>query len=521
MNINLCQNLVNHEKIIFQSFSYYIDILRFKMHEKDLEEIYNSYIDFQNDFKEILNKKQKTSDFLSDEIFETFKDVSYKIQDFYKIVLEKKEKYKEDYLIIHTCERLIAKTQKFNNLNQFVIQILKQADESSDDEVNKSVLSAKILLIDPNNFSNDFISMHLTHYGHNILQAFSDIEAKNYLKTEKFDLILLDSSFLINDDYKLFDLAMNKENNALKQSVIILSHHYNQDLRSEVLERGAEDCLSKEQILELKIKIHNILEKNRYVKTQEKNYYNIAKKYKEFEQEKNQSEEFIQNRLSKMMNNKDLSTHWVFQPFHQLGGDFLKTEYLDKENIMIYVLDASGHNTRSSLLASTGSYLLSTKSPLKEQLKSPKKTLNILNEMFEDENNVDCFLTAWYGVYNTTTKILSYSCAGSPPAVLMRENNSIPLELGKDTPVLGLSKYTEFQEYKIELQAKDHIYIFSDGVYEITTEDNTILTYDDLIKDLIKCEISQFNGKELLDKAKSIGSQALTDDYTLLELIIN
>lgn len=72
----------------------------------------------------------------------------------------------------------------------------------------------------------------------------------------------------------------------------------------------------------------------------------------------------------------------------------------------------------AALLSITIANVIRSQALVNTDFGDPAHVLNTLNEMFPMEKHNDMYFTIWYGVYNKEKRLLKYSSAGHPPALL-------------------------------------------------------------------------------------------------------
>ncbi|MDF2588471.1 MAG: response regulator [Anaerocolumna sp.] len=117
---------------------------------------------------------------------------------------------------------------------------------------------AHILVVDDEESISNLIVMNLSMVGHTSNQAFNGLEALNIIKTEHFDLCLLDIMLPGKDGYALLDDFKN-----VGIPVIFLTAKDSLTDRVKGLNLGAEDYIVKPfETLELLARIEVILRRN-------------------------------------------------------------------------------------------------------------------------------------------------------------------------------------------------------------------------------------------------------------------
>ncbi len=114
-----------------------------------------------------------------------------------------------------------------------------------------------------------------------------------------------------------------------------------------------------------------------------------------------------------------VSIETLFVPSTQLGGDCFDYYWLDDCNLVIYLLDVSGHGVGSALLSVAVLNVLRSRSLPNTNFYQPSEVLRGLNDAFQMINHDDKYFTIWYGVYNVVDRKLVYASAGHSPCTTM------------------------------------------------------------------------------------------------------
>ncbi|NJR66928.1 MAG: PP2C family protein-serine/threonine phosphatase [Leptolyngbyaceae cyanobacterium CRU_2_3] len=214
-----------------------------------------------------------------------------------------------------------------------------------------------------------------------------------------------------------------------------------------------------------------------------------------------------------------------FVPSMQLGGDAFDYYWLDDDHLVLYLLDVAGHGIKSALLSVSVMNILRSRALSNTQFDSPKSVLTSLNQFFQMSDTGDDYFTIWYGVYNYQTGQLTYSSAGHPPALLLRTNDQeIRVQyLEADGIPIGMFPDCDFEDKMAHIQPGSHLFLFSDGVYEIHQPDGVMWGLHSLIEWLkVYQRISKNHLSSLFQEIQSVSAhQPLEDDFSIVEMRIH
>jgi phosphoserine phosphatase RsbU/P len=154
----------------------------------------------------------------------------------------------------------------------------------------------------------------------------------------------------------------------------------------------------------------------------------------------------------------------------------------------------------------------------------PGEVLTALNLAFPMEKHNHKFFTLWYGVYDRTSRTLRYANAGHPPAVLFDDTGSPPVKLGGPSLMIGVDADTHYDTHSRTLPPGSRLYVFSDGVFEVSRgsgqADGQVLGVNGLIPLLARASAAEGSRVEqVLREIQSLqGSPVFADDFSLLEM---
>lgn len=171
-----------------------------------------------------------------------------------------------------------------------------------------------------------------------------------------------------------------------------------------------------------------------------------------------------------------------YLPSQALAGDCFDYRWIDDDNLIAYLLDVSGHGIQSALLSVSIHNLLRSGSLSGTVLMKPEHVLAELNALFGMEQHADNYFTMWFGVYEASTRTLTYCSGGHPPALLFRGHQGAEvMELTTGGMPVGMFSDGEYHSATVQLEAGDTLLIYSDGAYEMPTPEGQSWTLPDLI----------------------------------------
>jgi sigma-B regulation protein RsbU (phosphoserine phosphatase) len=150
-------------------------------------------------------------------------------------------------------------------------------------------------------------------------------------------------------------------------------------------------------------------------------------------------------------------------------------QYLDESRVGLYMLDVCGHGVSAALIAVSVSQFLQSKreySALHSEISQPNAILESLNHSFPFER-FESYFTIIYAIIDFNRGILSYSCAGHPPPILLPAGETIE-DLPCKGPVIGLRKNQLFGQGSKKLRHGDKLVLYTDGIIECRNGEDAI-----------------------------------------------
>lgn len=206
----------------------------------------------------------------------------------------------------------------------------------------------------------------------------------------------------------------------------------------------------------------------------------------------------------------------VYVPCYELGGDFYDFITLGEENVGLVVADVSGKGVAASLIMAA----------VRAALRAQADNVYYLYEVVRRINVMLCrdtlpqeFVTLFYGVLDAPTRRLTYTNAGHPPPIILREGKVI--ELGSDDMVLGIDEAQIYRQHLVELQPGDTLLIYTDGLTDAMNYPQETFGRARVLEAFKRAAASGTDAEGiaqsiLWDLRKFVGISKRTDDVTMI-----
>jgi sigma-B regulation protein RsbU (phosphoserine phosphatase) len=362
--------------------------------------------------------------------------------------------------------------------------------------------------------NRDIMAVYLQGQGHTVDKAENGEKALEMLRAaggEAFDLILLDLVMPRMDGVAVLErIAADDE---LRQIPVIMISAV-EEMKSIVrcIQLGAQDYFFKpfDPTL-LRARINACLDRHAFyralLKTQELLTHELA-----------EAASYVNSLLPEPLLDGPVEARWRFIPSAQLGGDGFGYHWLDDDRLAMYLLDVSGHGVGAALLSVSVINMLRGQSLRQTDFGQPSEVMAGLNRAFPMGEQQGKFFTIWYGVYRPSSRQLEFCSAGHPPAVIASPRDGVArLRTTEGLPV-GVLTEARYECTTVALPPDGYLYLFSDGIFEIMTEEGRVWTLRDLTSVLGRVFGPARAEPERVEQAirDLTGAAVFDDDFSLL-----
>ncbi len=383
----------------------------------------------------------------------------------------------------------------------------------------------KLLVVDDIAENRDMLSRRLEKQGYTVSVAENGLKALEAVRASEFDLVLLDIMMPEMDGYQTLEKL--KSDRELKHIPVIMISALD-EIESVVrcIQIGAEDYLPKpfDPVL-LRARIGACLEKKR-ARDQEQLYYQaLLETQKQLTAELAEAATYVKSVLPAPLKG-EIGADWRFIPSTSLGGDSFGYHWLDSEHFAMYLLDVCGHGVGAALLSISVMNVLRSQSLPKTDFRNPGEVLGGLNDAFPMEKQNNMYFTIWYGVYNKSKREIVYASGGHPPAVLLSgpsADKAKVVQLRIPGMAVGSMPSVSYRSGTCKLEAFSKLYVFSDGVYEVSKTGGGMVKFDEFVQCLA---LPSSGGMPDLDRVLRYitglhGASSFEDDVSIMRLVFD
>jgi sigma-B regulation protein RsbU (phosphoserine phosphatase) len=379
----------------------------------------------------------------------------------------------------------------------------------------------RVLAVDDNRENLDVLTRRLARHGLDVKTAESGLAALNAIRSEAFDLVLLDVMMPGMDGYAV--LRDMKSNPATRDiPVIMISALDELDSVARCIEAGAEDYLPKPfNPTLLEARIGACLEKKALRDAEQGHLRKIEETQNRLDKELAEAAAYVRSILP-APTQSPFPVSWKYRPSSELAGDSFCYHWIDSEHFALYLLDVCGHGVGACLLSVAAINVLRSGSLPGVDFRNPGEVLTALNNAFPMERQNNLYFTLWYGVYHAPSRTLSFSSGGHPPALLLEPTPSGAFQsrrLSSNGMIIGVMEDTPHSTQRCVIPPGARLYVLCDGCYEIRNASGEMTDYNafeafmtgnagatDLLGDLESWAIAMR------------GESTLEDDFSIIEI---
>ncbi|NJN66136.1 MAG: PP2C family protein-serine/threonine phosphatase [Chloroflexaceae bacterium] len=374
-----------------------------------------------------------------------------------------------------------------------------------------------ILIVDDNEANRDVLSRRLKKQGHSIAVAENGRQALDMLRTQPFDLILLDVMMPEMNGYQVLEEL--KHHGSLRHiPVIMISALDDIDSVVRCIELGAEDYLYKpfNPVL-LKARVSASLEK-KWLRDQEQAYLQAVKR--ELELGRRIQADFLPGALPRL---PGWEIDAVFQPAREVAGDFYDVFVLPGDTIGLVIADVCDKGVGAALFMALcrsliRSFAEQVTTDATDALDAVRMTNNyIARHHHNHRSRMHMFATLFFGVLNPSTGVLSYINAGHEPPVLLGASGVKQL-LEPTGPAVGFMAESVFERTQTSIEPGEMVFAYTDGITEARGPKGDFFG-EELLMDLLNRPAS--SAAALMERVQEqvgrhIADSTPSDDITML-----
>ena len=219
----------------------------------------------------------------------------------------------------------------------------------------------------------------------------------------------------------------------------------------------------------------------------------------------------------------DIDLYASMNPAKEVGGDFYDFFFIDDDHLALVIADVSGKGVPASLFMVIAKTIIKNRA-LSGNIPSPAQILHDANNQLCEGNEAGLFVTAWLGILDLNTGIVTAANAGHEFPAVRQPGKNFELVQDKHGLVLAGFEGSIYTDYEIKLEKGATLFVYTDGVPEATNGANELFEFERTVQALnINPDASP---KELLgvvrgEVDKFVGDAPQFDDLTMLAIKYN
>lgn len=131
-------------------------------------------------------------------------------------------------------------------------------------------------------------------------------------------------------------------------------------------------------------------------------------------------------------------------------------------HLAISIADVCGKGLPAALLMSN---LLASLRAFAASARAPRAVVTSVNRALCRQKDLRRFVTLFYALYDSSTRVLTYTNAGHNPPIVLRQNGSCE-RLPVGGTVTGIFDESTYEEGRMTLGPGDRLVLFTDGITE-------------------------------------------------------
>lgn len=213
---------------------------------------------------------------------------------------------------------------------------------------------------------------------------------------------------------------------------------------------------------------------------------------------------------------KDVDVYASMDAAREVGGDFYDFFLIDEDHLCLVMADVSGKGIPAALFMMASKIILGNYAMLGQ---TPGQILETANEAVCATNKDDMFVTAWLGILDLKTGLLTAANAGHEYPVLRQPGGEYEILKDRHGLVIGGMPGLHYREYTVQLQPGAKLFLYTDGVPEATDSENALFGMERML-DALNAD-SGANAEGVLNRVRQaldefVAGAEQFDDITMM-----
>ncbi|MDB6149312.1 MAG: Response regulator receiver modulated serine phosphatase [Chthoniobacter sp.] len=372
-------------------------------------------------------------------------------------------------------------------------------------------------MVDDEAATRRMLERALQRLGFVVLSAANGQQALSLLETEAPDVMVLDFELPDMDGAEVcLKLRQSDRPELAELPIVLLTAHTGEEEEVRCLAAGANDYVTKPvsvAVLEARLRTQLRL---RAMRTELQGQNAELEEWHRVRQLDLEAAQATQRAMIPIrppqLQGWDIAS--LYQPLIQVGGDAFGWESLGKGRWLFWIADATGHGASAALLTALARLLFQHAGSLSG---SPAEILRLVNQDFFAVFNGRSFMTAACAAVQVENGELTFSSAGHPPLLVLRDGGKLDrLEAGGT--LLGLTERFEAAEETTLLARGDTALLYTDGLFSFARGEERMTLHDLAGKVTAGPTAQRVLEDTLRAVISSVGNAECSDDLAALAL---
>jgi serine phosphatase RsbU (regulator of sigma subunit) len=170
-------------------------------------------------------------------------------------------------------------------------------------------------------------------------------------------------------------------------------------------------------------------------------------------------------------NRREMDIHAAMFTAKEVGGDFYDFYFVDEDTLAFLIADVSGKGIPAAM------FMMQSKTLLKSFAESGMPIEQVFitaNEKLCEGNEAGMFVTAWMGLLNVKTGLVTFANAGHNPPLVCSVDGEFEFRKTRPGFVLAGMEGMRYRRFEMQLQPGDTIYLYTDGITEAVDSAETL-----------------------------------------------
>jgi phosphoserine phosphatase RsbU/P len=182
-------------------------------------------------------------------------------------------------------------------------------------------------------------------------------------------------------------------------------------------------------------------------------------------------------------------------PASQVGGDFYDVFELGDNKLGVLIGDVADKGVPSAIFMARAHALIIAEA---DNASTPGEVLRMVNKHITRLEKSTQFVTALYGVLDTTTREFSYARAGHEPPLLLEADGTVQRLPHKPGMALGLWENISLDEYSFVMPKGSVLMMFTDGMTDCRNPKGELFGLERIKSTMT--DLKEFNAQSACDR---------------------